>query len=147
MTVAATGTRRVTSWVFGRRLAPGRTLVGNEGGFSVIHEVTTSSAMPGLVRCETEHGPLYLDPDEKYRVLIDRAEVFRCTLSPDARAVIAGLVAPADDVHHAGIVAGDKLWQEIHETFPLERFQQWADGHQLADVGEDGDYYDPNAGE
>lgn len=49
----------------------GRTLIGDSGGLSLVYEVGASSALPGLLVVETEHGPLYLDPDESYRVLAD----------------------------------------------------------------------------
>ncbi len=45
-------------------------LVGESGGLSAIYEdAEESSAMRGLWRVETEHGPLYLDPDEDQDVL------------------------------------------------------------------------------
>lgn len=44
-------------------------LVGESGGLSAIYELGPSSAMPGFMRVETEHGPLYLDPDHEYDVL------------------------------------------------------------------------------
>lgn len=52
----------------GRDLCPGDVLLGDAGGLSQIDEVSSSSAMPGLLVVETEHGPLYLDPDEEYSV-------------------------------------------------------------------------------
>lgn len=45
------------------------TLVGESGGLSAIYEVESSNVMPGMIRVETEHGPLYLDPDEDQTVL------------------------------------------------------------------------------
>lgn len=45
------------------------TLVGESGGLSSIYDVEPSSAMPGLIVVTTEHGPLYVDPDETYPVL------------------------------------------------------------------------------
>lgn len=45
-------------------------LVGESGGLSAIYEnAEPSSSMPGIWRVETEHGPLYLDPDEDQDVL------------------------------------------------------------------------------
>lgn len=45
-------------------------LVGESGGLSAIYENDgPSNAMAGLIRLETEHGPLYLDPDEPADVL------------------------------------------------------------------------------
>lgn len=58
-----------TRLVAGSDLDDTMTLVGESGGLSSIYETSNSSAMPGLVRLETEHGPLYLDPDEEYPVL------------------------------------------------------------------------------
>ena len=58
-----------TEPVAGAHLAAGMALLGEEGGRSLIYEVGPSSAMPGLVRVETEHGPLYLDPEHDYDVL------------------------------------------------------------------------------
>jgi hypothetical protein len=45
-------------------------LVGESGGLCAIYETQPSSAMPGLQRIETEHGALYLDPDESATVLV-----------------------------------------------------------------------------
>lgn len=58
-----------TKPVLGSRLDGTMTLVGESGGLSSIYRVTSSSAMPGLMMVETEHGPLYLDPDLEYDVL------------------------------------------------------------------------------
>ncbi len=44
-------------------------LVGESGGLSAIYEVEGSDAMPYFMRVETEHGPLYLDPEEYADVL------------------------------------------------------------------------------
>lgn len=45
-------------------------LVGESGGLSAIYlNDGFSASMAGLVRIETEHGPLYLDPDEPAEVL------------------------------------------------------------------------------
>lgn len=43
-------------------------LVGESGGLSAVYDSSPSSAMPGLTCVETEHGPLYLDPDHGYEV-------------------------------------------------------------------------------
>lgn len=53
----------------GTLLDSGDTLVGESGGLSAIYDVSTSSSIPGLLAVETEHGFLYLDPDEEYTVL------------------------------------------------------------------------------
>ena len=47
----------------------GAALVGESRGTSVIHEASPSATMPGLWLVETEHGPLYLDPDLTYSVI------------------------------------------------------------------------------
>lgn len=44
-------------------------LIGECEGLCAIFEVTESSAMWGLLRIETEHGALYLDPDQSSKVL------------------------------------------------------------------------------
>ena len=47
------------------------TLVGECGGLSsIIGDCGPSDAMPGLYRIETEHGALYLDPEEEVAVLL-----------------------------------------------------------------------------
>lgn len=53
----------------GSLLDSGDTLIGESGGHSQIYEVNPSSSLPGLIAVETEHGFLYLDPDEEYVVL------------------------------------------------------------------------------
>jgi hypothetical protein len=45
------------------------TLVGESGGLSSVYDAHPSSALAGLLRVETEHGPLYLDPDTDVDVL------------------------------------------------------------------------------
>lgn len=54
-------------------LSSGHTLVGECDGLSAVFEVEPSSAMPGLIHVTTEHGPLYLDPDEDCDVLVKAA--------------------------------------------------------------------------
>ena len=46
------------------RLNSTHVLVGESGGLSAVYEVSESNIMPGIFLVETEHGPLYLDPDE-----------------------------------------------------------------------------------
>jgi hypothetical protein len=58
-----------TEKVPGSQLTGRDVLVGESGGLSAIYDVRESSAMPGLLSVETEHGMLYLDPDERYQVL------------------------------------------------------------------------------
>lgn len=54
-----------TRTVLGRDLDTTMVLVGESGGLSAIYEVS-SSAPPGVIPVTTEHGTLYLDPDEYY---------------------------------------------------------------------------------
>lgn len=54
--------------ILGARLNTTMTLVGESGGLSRIYEIQKSDAMPGLLCVTTEHGPLYLDPDEEYPI-------------------------------------------------------------------------------
>lgn len=58
-----------TKKVPGSDLTNEHVLVGESGGLSAIYESGPSGSMPGFMRVETEHGPLYLDPDEFYDVL------------------------------------------------------------------------------
>jgi hypothetical protein len=44
-------------------------IIGECKGLSAVFEVSTSSAMSGLLMVETEHGPLYLDPDQYSKVV------------------------------------------------------------------------------
>ena len=44
-------------------------IVGDCGGLSAVFDVEPSTAIPGLYRIESEHGVLYLDPDQKIQVL------------------------------------------------------------------------------
>lgn len=62
------------------------------------------------------------------------------TISLDAASVIAGLVAPAFDVNHAGVITVDAVWKEIRDAFPLELFHDWAAAHPPADDADQ--YYD-----
>lgn len=64
-----TSNKQPTAEVRGCDLAPGDVLVGDSAGRSLINEVAPSFSMPGLLVVETEHGPLYLDPDETYLVI------------------------------------------------------------------------------
>lgn len=58
-----------TTPVYGRDLNDTHTLVGESGGLSSIYETTGSNLVLGCVVVATEHGPLYLDPDQQYLVL------------------------------------------------------------------------------
>lgn len=59
--------------VRGRDLDSTMVLVGESGGLSAIYDGYPSGAMPELRVIETEHGPLYLDPDEDYTIYDERA--------------------------------------------------------------------------
>lgn len=60
-----------TKFVLGKDLDHTMVLVGDSGGLCAIYANYQSGAMPGLRALETEHGPLYLDPDEEYSVYDD----------------------------------------------------------------------------
>lgn len=49
-------------------------IVGECGGLSAVFDVEPSNAIPGLYRIESEHGVLYLDPDQKIQVLAEDDE-------------------------------------------------------------------------
>ena len=67
------------------------------------------------------------------------------TLSPDAVAVIAGLVAPSDAFNRDGIYTTEEVWAEIRTAFPHTAFLRWAEAHpDVLDSGGQG--YDPEAG-
>lgn len=52
-------------------LEAGHVIIGDHGGTSrVTGDVEESSTMPGLYRVETEHGPLYLDPEFTVEVVV-----------------------------------------------------------------------------
>jgi hypothetical protein len=55
--------------VYGRELISSMILVGESGGQSMVYAVDASDIVFGLIEVTTEHGPLYLDPDEQYPVL------------------------------------------------------------------------------
>ena len=61
------------------RLNATHTLVGESGGLSSVYDPQPSSALSGLWRVETEHGPLYLDPD----TLVDVLTAFDHEAVPD----------------------------------------------------------------
>ena len=44
-------------------------IIGECKGLSAVFKVYDSSAMSGQLVVETEHGPLYLDPEESSRVV------------------------------------------------------------------------------
>lgn len=52
----------------GTEIKAGDVLVGYKGGRSYVEEVNDSNTMPGMLVVETEHGFLYLDPDEDFEV-------------------------------------------------------------------------------
>lgn len=57
-----------TKMILAKDLNDTHVLVGESGGLSAVYDSAPSSAMPGLTWVETEHGPLYLDPDHEYAV-------------------------------------------------------------------------------
>lgn len=57
-----------TRTVKGSALDHTHVLVGEAGGLCAVYEAKASSAMAGLVCVATEHGALYLDPDQDYAV-------------------------------------------------------------------------------
>lgn len=50
-------------------LNPGDVLIGKHGGKSVIEDSSDRSGLLGLMRIETEHGPLYMEMDKEVKVL------------------------------------------------------------------------------
>lgn len=64
-----------TRQVRGDQLDATMTLVGESGGLSSVHETKPSNLAPGLLVVTTEHGPLYLDPDNCYPVLATDEQV------------------------------------------------------------------------
>lgn len=52
----------------GRYVSIGDVLVGESNGTSEVYGKSDSSAMPGLIVLETEHGSLYIDPDAELTV-------------------------------------------------------------------------------
>jgi hypothetical protein len=61
----------LTTIVAGTDLAAGHVLVGDAGGLSEVYDIEDSSSIPGLLAVETEHGMLYLDPENDYTVKVD----------------------------------------------------------------------------
>jgi hypothetical protein len=84
--------------------------------------------------------------------LIPEHDQFRCydrhrlpvnmgrLLSQEAIAVIAGMIAPTDEVHAESIMASDEAWEQIRAAFPIEKFHAWAEAHY---DDEDTRFYDP----
>jgi hypothetical protein len=56
--------------ISGSKIASGNTLVGDSGGLSLIYETSESSIMLGLLKVDTEHGSLYLDPEKDYEIIL-----------------------------------------------------------------------------
>jgi hypothetical protein len=46
----------------------GDVLIGEMGGRSLVNDVEPSGSLPGLMRVETEHGHLYMDPEREVEV-------------------------------------------------------------------------------
>ena len=57
-----------TKPVLGKDLNETHVLIGESGGMSAVYEVEPSNLVLGCLVVTTEHGPLYLDPDESYEV-------------------------------------------------------------------------------
>lgn len=74
--------KSATAEVRGCDLTPGDVLVGDNSGCSLVNEAAPSSSMPGLLCLETEHGPLYLDPDETYLVINDGRQTAKHPATP-----------------------------------------------------------------
>jgi hypothetical protein len=49
-------------------LVSGDVVIGSAGGRTLVENVEPSSAMPGLLAVETEHGTLYVDPELEVEV-------------------------------------------------------------------------------
>lgn len=59
-----------TTFVLARDLDSTHVLVGESGGLSAVYNnAGASSVMMGFVVIETEHGTLYLDPEEECEVI------------------------------------------------------------------------------
>lgn len=59
-----------SQFVTGGDLQNSDTLVGESGGLSSVYEVNSNSGLVmGCVAVVTEHGTLYLDPDNEYEIL------------------------------------------------------------------------------
>lgn len=58
-----------TQTVAANTLTSNDVLVGEAGGLSAVYDIYPSSAMPGCLAVETEHGTLYLDEDDQCVVL------------------------------------------------------------------------------
>ncbi len=64
--------------------------------------------------------------DDGYKVVADDG-YRKVNLSAEARAVLAGMLAPSDEVNSDGIYAGDKTWAELRTAFPQGEFTAWLD--------------------
>lgn len=56
-----------------------------------------------------------------------REHITMVTLTQEAAAVIAGMVASTDDVQADHIFT--EKWEEIRAAFPLDSFREWAESH------------------
>lgn len=59
-----------TVTILAANLEPGNVMLGHAGGTSMVDNVERSSARPGLLLVETEHGALYLDPEAAVSVIV-----------------------------------------------------------------------------
>lgn len=57
-----------TKQILGKDLNYTHVLVGESGGLCAVYGNHNSSLVMGCIVIDTEHGPLYLDPDEYYDV-------------------------------------------------------------------------------
>jgi hypothetical protein len=55
-------------------------------------------------------------------------------LSAEAHAVLAGLIAPEDEVNHQGVVFSDAVLAEFAEKLPRWVFWEWALAPDAADA-------------
>jgi hypothetical protein len=60
-----------TTMKAGTDLEPGDVLIGIRGGESYIEDIEPSNMMMGMLAVETEHGFLYLDPEDEYAIKAD----------------------------------------------------------------------------
>lgn len=55
-----------------KNLEPGNVLVGDAGGHSQINgNIDPSNLIMGALAVETEHGTLYIDPDEQVTIIVE----------------------------------------------------------------------------
>lgn len=90
-----------------RDLVPGDVLVGDAGGRSAITgNIDPSSVVLGALAVETEHGTLYLDPDEEQ--IVDREHRERSLTSASLQADLRVMLDNRID-HFEGVDKDDAL--------------------------------------